>query len=147
MKVSRRVLFGVGAGAAIAGPNVVKSALVHGADLGSSAMPAMGSVLSGAVPAFIGDSSGPNKAETPTFLLDQLKRLAIQRDDTVKNTKPYLCVAGDLRIDGLRSVSVASRARMIAEERAKRELANQLSWIDKQIEDVKKQLGILGNFI
>lgn len=47
------------------------------------------------------------------------------------------------RIDGLRSVSAVSKARMAAESERRRVLASELKWMDQRIADMKKDYPVL----
>jgi hypothetical protein len=47
------------------------------------------------------------------------------------------------RIDGLRSVSPVSKARMVAEAERRRECASELRWLDQRIAEMKKNHPVL----
>jgi hypothetical protein len=135
--VSRRGLFGVGAGAAIAGPSAIKSVL---SDYQVGGL--KGSTLGMVSEKYLGPM------EDGDWMRSQLKDLLSERESIDK--LPTAASTGypqRVTIDNLRSVSQANRARMIAEHDARREREIRLGWMDKRIEELKAKLGHLGQLL
>jgi len=64
-----------------------------------------------------------------------------------RNEDRNLEVVAAQRIDGLRSVSASNKARMMLEERERRELLRQRSWMQRRIDEIKEHLGPLGEML
>ena len=133
--MNRRAFFGVAAAAPVAAKQAV-SALAFEAQNANT----------------IGLVGGLNYAyptpEMPTgdWMRDELASLLKRR--TRMETEPLpphvTATAVAMQIDGLRSVSGPVKARMIAEERRRRDMANELSYIDEKIAEYREKLGPLG---
>lgn len=134
MKVNRRSFFGVAAAAPVAAKQVATSVLDYEAKVDRSFA---------ASPIGFGGSSLPNDS---SWLQSELKE-AMQSRRKLEAEQPRNNYARDLaayiQIDNRRSTSPAVKALLIAEERAKREKARELSYIDKRIAEIKEKLGPL----
>ena len=141
-KLSRRGLFGAGAGAVIAGPSAIKSVLsVENSGLVPSRDWAGSKSLGGSI-------VGLNPVDNPDWLQEQFKNLLKERSQLEKMPlEKYGMPITNLCIDNLRSVSMPNRARMVAEENARRERAHQLKWMDKRLAELLDQLGPLGKLV
>ena len=91
------------------------------------------------------------QADTVSYLQQELKDLLCRRKEATsreRDSNGYENdLAGDLRIDGMRSVSPVNRARLIAEQRSRRQRARDLSNIDRNIAKIKERLGPLGELL
>jgi hypothetical protein len=150
MKTSRRGFFGLSAGAAIAGPAAAKSVLK---DVATANYRGLGV---GSIPqAVSSDGYAVKQTDVPWdndagWIKREIEDAIKHREDLIKRSAaeqvdPRHAIAH--RIDGLRSVSAPNRARMIQEDRARRELEFSLSWTDRRIAELKKKLGVLGVFL
>lgn len=144
MNLSRRGLFGAGVGAAVAGPAAVKSALASVPGVSSGLL----EKASYGTPGIYGANTAcAVEGPSSIWMEREIKDLVTRKQKLASEIKPRLGLVADHRIDNLRSVSVTNRARMIAEETARRELACEVSWLDDRIGDLKKQMGLLGFLI
>lgn len=137
MNVNRRSFFGVAAAAPVAAKQAVTSVLEYekAAALSNSATMISGGVSSG-IPQQV-----PHewlKSELKDALLRK-KRLAGEQP----NSSHHRDMVAFIQIDNRRATSPAVRALLIAEERARREQARELSYLDRRIAEMKEQLGPL----
>lgn len=143
MGMSRRKFFGAAAGGVVAAPAVAKSAL-DGVGYSNARF------VENAATGWLG-ASGMGKdvpfVETESHIRQRLTELVSERSDVVERNIVPPSLFRDMRIDSLRSVSVTNRARMIAEARAAENLAHELKWIDRRIEEMKSKLGLFGQLI
>lgn len=134
MKVNRRSFFSVAAAAPVAAKQVATSVLDYEAKVDRN--------FAG-TPIGYGGSALPSDS---SWLQSELKE-AIQSRRKLETQQPRNNYARDIaayiQIDNRRSTSPAVRALLIAEERAKREKARELSYIDQRIADLKEKLGPL----
>jgi hypothetical protein len=147
MKVDRRNFFGLGAGAAIAGPQAVSEVAKK--------------IVEGGGNKFVGGSLGygisapkpencvpvaPDGGYWRSVIADCTAELA--KVDAIrsrpKHERNWQPVAAQ-HIDSLRSVSAVNKARMMVEEMDAMHIMSERSWIERRIEAAKKQLGPLGD--
>ena len=126
----------------MAGPSVVQSVL----QAEVSFVPAGNLVPSSSAGAFYGLGASSNDAD---YLKHELARLVEQRAkiDVAAQEYPAQNMGADIMLDGLRSISPANRARMIKENRARRERIENQLWLDKGIAEIRKKLGVFGSLI
>jgi hypothetical protein len=138
MKVNRRSFFGVAAAAPVAAKQAVTSVIEYEKAAGS---------LGGAMPAYTLTNYGGsvNAMEDASWLKRELQGLMSRKKEI--GTADYASYQRDLaafiQIDNRRATSPAVRALLIAEERARRDKARELSYLDQQIKAVKEKLGPL----
>jgi hypothetical protein len=144
MKLSRRGFIKAAPAAAVAAP-AVAAKIVQ--DMGGMKL---GGISPGAVAYYPSSSLNETKAAYveggTSWAEDEIKRLIRNRAET----KAGFEALGDSiryveaqRIDGLRSVSPVSKARMAAEAERRRALAGELKWIDQRIADMKRDYPVL----
>lgn len=92
------------------------------------------------------EACGP--ADGGAYWRGELERLLMRRKHVCEHhPKSQSGLASDIGIDGLRSVSPVNRARMLAEDRLRREKERGLSRIDERIAEAKAKLGPLGELL
>lgn len=137
-RLSRRNFFGASAGAVVAAPKLAQSLTSADANVAGQR---------------IGLSS-PGYPESPCdeendYWLGELKNYLRRRkavrvtelgDDRANQVERF-------RLEGMRSLSPATRARMAFEDEQRRSAARELSYIDEQIADLKERLGPLAAFV
>jgi hypothetical protein len=92
-----------------------------------------------------GQLGSPNQSHLHDELASLTKMLA--NIENPRNEDRNLEVVAAQRIDGLRSVSASNKARMMLEERERRELLRQRSWMQRRIDEIKEHLGPLGEML
>jgi len=141
VKVNRRSFFGVAAAAPVAAKQAVTSVLEYDKATGTGLLSKV-SGFYGGVPEKCPDATAPSS----TYWQDEL-RYALQQRRSIKESTPVrhhaLDLAAFVQIDNRRATSPAVKALLIAEERAKREKARELSYIDERIAELKEKLGPL----
>lgn len=137
MKVNRRSFFGVAAAAPVAAKQVATSVLDYEV---KSAQTFVGTPT-------IGYGLSASASTDRSWLQSELKD-AVQSRRKLETQQPRNNYASDLaayiQIDNRRATSPAVKALLIAEERARREKARELFYIDERIADLKEKLGPLG---
>ena len=141
MKLSRRGFMAAAPAAAVAAPAVAAKLAqeISGSALNGKYAYA-GAMLNQTAGYPIPDSGGSHWAE------DEIKNLIAAR----ARVKEDYATLGEharfveaQRIDGLRSVSPVSKARMAAEGERRRVLASELKWMDQRLEQMKKDFPVL----
>ena len=134
MNVSRRKFFGAAAASTIAAKQAAaKSVLAFEAQSASN------------LAAPVSSLGVPDLPADDGWIKQELRSLIEQRKSWTEAPAPS---AGDsqsaIRIDGMRSLSPSTRARMIHEDRDRRAREANLTYIDKRIKKLKEKLGPLG---
>lgn len=134
IRVSRRNFLGTAAAAPLAAPSIVKS-IAEGKQ---------GLVGRGTPVSLLQASPDDN----PESLMNSLRSLIRDRTEAAAKAPEVSRLHRDLlaqhRIDGLRSVSLVNKMRMVAEDEARREKEDNLRWLEERIAQIKRQLGPLG---
>lgn len=136
MKLNRRSFFGAAAAAPVAAKQAVSSVLEYERTAGAGMLNVAASVPNGIYPGMSED-----------YLKDELKSLISRKANVSKSDygEDYRRdLAALIQIDNRRATSPAVKALLIAEERARRDKARELSYIDRQIAQIKEKLGPLG---
>lgn len=138
-KLSRRNFFGASAGAVVAAPKLAQS--LTAADPNAIGQGAIG-LSSGGYPV----PCDP----TNDYWLDELKS-ALRSRKRVKTPTSlgdrYASQVERFRLDGMRSLSPVTRARLAFEHEQRRATERELSYIDERIADLKEKLGPLAAFV
>jgi hypothetical protein len=143
MKVNRRGFFAAAAAAPVAVKQAVTSVLDYEKYFEG---PSTGRVLGGL-------PSSSDYAEATAhkgWLQEKLEGLVARRRGAVSGALYGDCHRDHvayIQIDNRRATSPVMRALFIAEEKERREKARELSYLDQQIEEVKKKLGIFGGIL
>lgn len=138
MKTDRRSFFKLGAGAAVAAPVAMKQVtedMLYAVKRGPLV----------SISGLAGQLGSPNQSHLHDELASLTKMLA--NIENPRNEDRNLEVVAAQRIDGLRSVSASNKARMMLEERERRELLRQRSWMQRRIDEIKEHLGPLGEML
>lgn len=136
--LDRRSFFRASAGAAVAAPVAMKQVtedMLYAVKRGPL-VPVSG---------LAGQLGSPNQSHLHDELASLTKMLA--NIENPRNEDRNLEVVAAQRIDGLRSVSASNKARMMLEERERRELLRQRSWMQRRIDEIKEHLGPLGEML
>jgi len=140
MTVSKRKFLGIAAGGAVATPAFAKT-MVNAA--GCSNLVGPGTMLmtdAKCDPTPFGD-----KLSQPISPLERVKYLLERRDRVASGQGMDVLTSDHLpsHYDSLRSVAANPRRVMLNDAVVRRERDNQLSWIDEEIAELKKQMGPL----
>jgi hypothetical protein len=146
MKVSRRNFFAAAAVAPVAAKQAVQQAAsVLAYEKGSGLGGGLAGGLLGRDPN-IKNWHPANECSPGDWVQEEIESLLSRRSRMISEPLPthVTSIAASMRIDGLRSVSGPVKARMIAEDRRRRELESELSYIDARVNELKEKLGPLG---
>jgi hypothetical protein len=150
VKVDRRNFFGVSAGAAIAGPQVVSEVakkIVEGGGnkfVGGSLGYGLNTLQEAEDCVPVARDGGRWRSVIAECTAELAKVDAIR--SRPKHERNWQSVAAQ-HIDSLRSVSAVNKARMMVEEIEAMHIMAERSWLERRIEDAKKQLGPLGELL
>lgn len=136
--LDRRSFFRASAGAAVAAPVAMKQVtedMLYAVKRGPLV----------SISGLAGQLGSPNQSHLHDELASLTKMLA--NIENPRNEDRNLEVVAAQRIDGLRSVSASNKARMMLEERERRELLRQRSWMQSRIDEIKEHLGPLGEML
>jgi hypothetical protein len=136
--LDRRSFFRASAGAAVAAPVAMKQVtedMLYAVKRGPLV----------SISGLAGQLGSPNQSHLHDELASLTKMLA--NIENPRNEDRNLEVVAAQRIDGLRSVSASNKARMMLEERERRELLRQRSWMQRRIDEIKEHLGPLGEML
>lgn len=139
--LNRRKFFGVGAGAVVAAPVAAKQLgqEVAGGIRTYRHLPSIAHGMADRPP-------DPDPEWTKKDLVNCTQRLAEIDEHQPPYHRAFEPVI-EARIDGLRSVSPVNKARMILEAREDLHRQSQRSWLQREIDDLKKKLGPLGGML
>lgn len=147
MKTDRRGFFKFGAGAAVAGPQVVSEVAKKIAEGGIGNKLAQAGYIGG-----LSDKACIEASPDQGYWRETLARCTADLANLdapnipPKHERNWQAVAAQ-HIDGLRSVSASHKARMMVDEiEAVRRMAER-SWVERRIEEAKKYLGPLGSLL
>jgi hypothetical protein len=136
--LDRRSFFRASAGAAVAAPVAMKQVtedMLYAVKRGPLV----------SISGLAGQLGSPNQSHLHDELASLTKMLT--NIENPRNEDRNLEVVAAQRIDGLRSVSASNKARMMLEERERRELLRQRSWMQRRIDEIKEHLGPLGEML
>jgi hypothetical protein len=143
--MDRRAFFRGGAAAVVAAPVAAKQIAGEVMRNAGGPVPPFGAALGRGLSATASTGESPGhwlKRE----LKEYTERLAGLDKDKDRHERNWHPVASQ-SIDGLRSVSPVNKARMAVEAMEAMDRARERSWIEKRIDDLKSQLGPLGDLI
>lgn len=137
--LSRRSFFGASAGAAVAAPKLAQS-LTDVASAGQSPN----------LPVGWGSTSTEPCQQNESWLVDEL-RSALKYKARVKSDLRMDDHSANqverFRLDSMRSLSPATRARLAFEDQQRRSLARELGYVEERIAKLKEQLGPLASIV
>jgi hypothetical protein len=143
--MDRRAFFRGSAAAVVAAPVAAKQIAGEVMRNGGGPIPPFGAAFGRGLSTAAGETSSPGH-----WLKQELKeyteRLAGLDKDKPQYDRNWHPIASQ-NIDGLRSVSPVNKARMAVEVMEAMERARERSWIERRIDELKKQLGPLGDLI
>lgn len=133
--LSRRNFFGASAGAVVAAPSIAT---------GLTADMAVGSGAN------LVEQYVPVEADVHGWLVRQLKDMHQRREECLRQNKlsnHHLITVERFRLEGMRSLSPSARARLAFEHEHRLSHAQELSYIDSKIAELKEQLGPLADLV